>query len=138
MNLKSANHSRWLNWTPPTHGSDDTAETGPTKPSKPGFVGFDGTNSNGGSEIQPNQHLDLEALRISMERLEGTHISIAVSHDGTIRVAQGDIQVQELIKHGLTVYSPADMYHYVQLEPNERRMLRSFQKQFAGSIEWKA
>ncbi len=140
MSLKPAKQSRWMNWTPATRVSENAEETEPTKPSKPGFVGFEGTDLGKGPEIplQPDRQPDLKALRTSMERLEAAQIFIAVSADGTIRIAQGNAQVRQLKKDGLTVYSPADMYHYVQLEPHERCMLRNFQEQFGGSIEWKS
>ena len=73
-----------------------------------------------------------------MKRLEADHIFVAVSEDGTIRIAEGNAKAQQLAKNRFTVYSPADMYHYVQLEPHERRMLRNFRKQFGGTIEWKS
>src|ERR1039458_2998266 len=43
--------SRWLDWTPETHISLDSAEVGPTKPSKPGSVGFVGATSAESPEI---------------------------------------------------------------------------------------
>ena len=43
--------SRWLDWTPKTHISADSAEGGPTKPSKPGSVGFVGATSVESPEI---------------------------------------------------------------------------------------
>lgn len=45
------NLSRWLDWTPQTHISADSAEGGPTKPSKPGSVGFVGATSAESPEI---------------------------------------------------------------------------------------
>lgn len=43
--------SRWLDWTPKTLISADSAEDGPTKPSKPGSVGFVGATSVESPEI---------------------------------------------------------------------------------------
>jgi hypothetical protein len=140
MSMKSAKNSRWMNWTPKPGISEDSPEMEPTKPSKPGFVGFDGSISAERPDIQVeiDQHPDIAALHTSMKRLQANHISVAVSEDGTIRIAETDTQARELAKVGFTVYSPSDMYHYVQLEPHERRMLRNFTKQFGGTIEWRS
>jgi hypothetical protein len=140
MSMKSAKNSRWMNWRPRPRISEDSPELEPTKPSKPGFVGFDGPISAETPEIQVeiDQHPDIATLHVSMKRLEANHISVSVSEEGTIRIAETDAQARDLAEAGFTVYSPADMYHYVQFEPHERRMLRSFKKQFGGTIEWRS
>jgi len=63
-------------------------------------------------------------LEGSMRRLQATSVSIAVWEDGSIRVVVTDSETAQAIDGGATVYSPPDMYYYVQLDPRERRMLQ--------------
>src|SRR5262245_51145773 len=62
----------------------------------------------------------------SMRRLEHLGVCIAVWEDGTMRVLVSEADTGRAIENGGTIYSPSDMYHYVQLEPHERRMLHEF------------
>jgi len=80
------------------------------------------------------RHLELEE---SMRRLESAHISIAVFEDGSMRVIQPESEVHSFsaLKDGATVYSPRDMYHYINLSAHERRMLHSFKRTFGGTVE---
>src|SRR5262245_9015294 len=81
----------------------------------------DTSNKNSESEL-------VTELEASMECLEANHISIAVLDDGTMRIVQGSTQLQQAVKDGFTIYLPRDMYHVVQLEPHERRLLWNFKK----------
>src|SRR5262249_2138113 len=78
------------------------------------------------------RRLELEA---SIKRLEAAGITIAIWEDGSMRVLVTD-SVQT-IDAGGTIYSPRDMYHFVQLTEKERRMLHSFKKRFGGIPEWR-
>jgi hypothetical protein len=80
---------------------------------------------------------DLADLEGSMRRLEAASVSIAVWEDGRMRVLVTEADTLGGIKDAGTIYSPHDMYYYVQLTPPERRMLHAFKKKFGGSIEWK-
>ena len=80
---------------------------------------------------------DADELFESMRRLEALGICIAVWEDGSMRVLVTEEDTIRAIGDGGTIYSPADMWHFVRLEPNERRMLHRFKKQFGGSIEWR-
>jgi hypothetical protein len=73
----------------------------------------------------------------SMRRLESDDISIGVSDDGTVRLIKNHAELQRTVKDGFTVYTPADMWHYVQLKPHERRLLQSFKKIHGETILWK-
>jgi len=79
------------------------------------------------------RRLELEASR---NRLESAGICVAVWDDGSMRVVVTESETVQAIDAGGTVYSPADMWHYVQLEPHERRMLYSFKKRFGGIVSW--
>ena len=74
-----------------------------------------------------------------MERLKATEICIAVWEDGSMRIVLSQNDAVKTIDDGSTLYSPLDMFHYVQLEPHERRMLHEFKKRFGvgGTSEWK-
>src|SRR5262249_10835928 len=63
-------------------------------------------------------------LQESMRRLETTNVCIAVWEDGSMRVVVNQGDKVQAIDQGGVVYSPADMWHYIQLEPHDRRMLR--------------
>jgi len=128
-----------MNWSPEPSISGPSAETKPSKPSKPSSEGFDGLTSADSPEIAPAfERVDDQTAEASMKRLEVSHISIAVLDDGTMRIVQGQLQTRRAIKDGFTIYSPKDMYHFVQLGPHERRLLHSFKKRFGGSVEWKS
>src|SRR5262245_8274829 len=73
------------------------------------------------------QFLELEA---SVERLESAAINIAVWEDGSTRVITCEADLIRVIRDRGTIYSPADMYHYVQLEPHDRHMLHQFKLRF--------
>jgi hypothetical protein len=72
-----------------------------------------------------------------MQRLEAADICIAVWEDGSTRVVITEAETVQTINDGGTIYSAADMYYYVHLEPHERRMLHEFKKRFRGRTEWK-
>jgi len=76
-------------------------------------------------------------LEASMRRLEASGISIAVWEDGSMRVVVAGPETTGAITDGGTIYSSADMYHYLHLEPHERRMLHEFKKRFGGTVEWR-
>jgi len=76
-----------------------------------------------------NKELDEESMR----RLECQGVNIAIWDSGEMRVAES----LQAIDDGGTIYSPRDMYHYVQLEPHERMLLHQFKKRFGGNTEWK-
>jgi hypothetical protein len=76
-------------------------------------------------------------LSDSMRRLEASGICVAIFEDGRMRVLVSEADKVRAIDAGGTVYSPADMYHYVRLTEPERRMVHSFKKQFGGTTEWR-
>jgi hypothetical protein len=73
----------------------------------------------------------------SKRRLESAGISIAVWEDGSFRVLVSEADTLQAIGEGSTIYSPADMFFYVQLEPGERKLLHAFKRRFGGSTEWR-
>src|SRR5262249_13124854 len=79
----------------------------------------------------------LGELEASMKRLESQNILIAVNDDGDLRIVISEDQANRAIEDGYTIYTPRDMYYYVQLEPAERKMLREFKRRWNGSIEWR-
>ena len=77
-------------------------------------------------------------LSESMRRLEAARVSIAVLESGEMRVVQTETELAQAIE-AYVVYSPRDMYYYIQLQPQERRMLHGFKKRFgAAAAEWNA
>jgi hypothetical protein len=75
-------------------------------------------------------------LQASMERLETTGICIAVFEDGEMRVIVRSAETDKTMEKA-AIYSPSDMFHYVQLEQDERHMLHDFKKRFGGTTEWR-
>jgi len=75
--------------------------------------------------------LELEA---SMHRLEEARVFVSVSDDGSMRIL-----IAEAVPDNTpgSLFSPRDMYHYIQLQPHERRMLHEFKRGFGGSMEWR-
>ena len=90
------------------------------------------TNAAAGEE-----HSELSELEASIRRLEAGGISIAIFEKGAMRVVTSQAGSAVAAHDGGTVYSPADMLHYIELSQSERRMLHRFKKQFGASIEWK-
>jgi hypothetical protein len=82
-------------------------------------------------------------LEASMRRLEAADIRVAIftsEADAGLRVTdrriRTDAEAKQAVIEGGVIYSPADIYHYIQLEPCERRMLHAFKKRFGGTTEW--
>jgi hypothetical protein len=69
--------------------------------------------------------------------LEAAGINVAIWDDGEMRVVITQADTVQAIDDGGTIYSPQDMWHYIQLEPHERRMLHQFKKRFGGTTEWR-
>jgi len=80
--------------------------------------------------------LQLLELEASMRRLETRDICLAIWESGEMRIVVSQSDSVTAINNGATIYRPRDMYHYVQLEPHERRMLHEFKKRFGGTSEW--
>jgi hypothetical protein len=83
-------------------------------------------------------------LEASMRRLEAADMRIAIfisEAEAGLRVTDREIRTDAEAKQaaieGEVIYTPSDMYHYVQLEPHERRVLHDFKKRFGGATEWK-
>ena len=55
---------------------------------------------------------------------------------GRIRLSVSQSDSLAAIDEGGTIYSPTDMFHYIQLGPHERRMVRDFKKRFGGTEVW--
>ena len=72
----------------------------------------------------------------SMKRLEALSISIGVLDDGTMHVVQTNDEAADAIERGFSIYSPRDMYYYVQLPPHERILLHNMKRRFGGTIQW--
>jgi len=72
----------------------------------------------------------------SMHRLDAAGTLVAVC-DGLVRIIRTDGQAHQAVLDGFTLYTPADMSHYVQLEMHERRMLHEFKRRFGGIVEWR-
>jgi hypothetical protein len=68
-----------------------------------------------------------------MHRLEEARVFVSVSDDGSMRI----IVVEETPDGREALFSPRDMYQYIQLEPHEQRMLYEFKKRFGGRTTWK-
>jgi TubC N-terminal docking domain len=88
------------------------------------------------------RHLELEA---SMRRLEAADIRLAIFISEidaglclTDRVIRTDAAAEQSVSEGAVIYTPADMWHYIQLEPRDRRRLHEFKKGFGGTTEWKS
>jgi hypothetical protein len=62
-------------------------------------------------------------LLSSMKRLEAQQISIAVWPTGEFRVVTGEA-VGQAWRDGGMVFDPGEMYAYVQLNPEERKLFR--------------
>jgi hypothetical protein len=77
-----------------------------------------------------------DLLEASMRRLEDMMVSVSVCDDGSMRIVT-DATSAEAVRAGGVAYTPEDMWHYVQLDQRERRLLHSFKKQFGGTMEWK-
>src|SRR5439155_5518831 len=77
------------------------------------------------------------SLDASLRRLEAAGIFIAVLDSGEMRVVHAEEEATDATERGFTIYSPKDLYFFIQLEEHERRLLHSFKKQFGGAIEWK-
>jgi hypothetical protein len=75
-------------------------------------------------------------LERSMRRLQAVQICIAVWEDGSMRIIQSG-NGEQATTDGATVYTPRDMYHYIQLATHERRLLHEFKKRFGGTTEWR-
>jgi hypothetical protein len=87
--------------------------------------------------------LQTRELEESMRRLEAANIRIAVfvtEIDAGLQVShrevRNDSEAQQAITEGGVIYTPMDMFAYIQLAPNERRILRDFGR-FRGTVEWK-
>ena len=87
-------------------------------------------------ETPLRQPRDSDALSESMRRLESAGICIAIWEDGSMRVLVNESDTLKAIENSATVYSPADLYHYVHLQPRERRLLHQFKRMFGGTTEW--
>ena len=89
------------------------------------------------SDKRPPVETDPEdPLRSSMKRLEAAGISIAIWEDGSMRVIVSKSDSAAAIKDGGTIYSPRDMYYFVQLPPQERMVLHDMKRRFGGTIRW--
>jgi hypothetical protein len=108
--------------------SEEPPPVEPSASSKP-EVAKEANKANKALEAFPD-------LGPSFLRLQVEGISIAVLEDGTMRVVRDPAETQRAIRDGFTVYSPDDMYHYVQLQPHERRLLHSFKKKYGGTTQW--
>src|SRR5690349_1732471 len=75
-------------------------------------------------------------LEDSMRRLEAARIRIAVWENGSMRVLVWEPNMAENVEPGGTIYTPEEMFYYVKLEEDERRMLHEFKKRFGGTTEW--
>jgi hypothetical protein len=83
-------------------------------------------------------------LEASKRRLEAADVRIAIfisETDAGLRVTNREIltdaEAKQALIDGAVIYTPADMYLYIQLEPGERQMLHAFKKRFGGTIDWK-
>jgi hypothetical protein len=76
-------------------------------------------------------------LYASMKRLEACGICIGIFEDGRMRVVATEGETVAATDEGGTIYSPADMYYYIHLEPRDRRMLHAFKRKFGGTTEWR-
>jgi hypothetical protein len=77
-------------------------------------------------------------LEQSMRRLEAAGIRIAIWENGAMRILMTENDALTAVDCGGTVYSPTDMFCYVQLQPDERRMLHDFKKSFGGTTKWES
>ena len=105
---------------------------------KTGTPGTDNTDSS----KRPTKGLSRQTgrtdpLEASRDRLCAARISIAVFDDGSMRIIKTGTPPDRSKPEGFTEYSAEDLWHYVQLEPQERRLLHSFKKRFGGSTEWR-
>jgi hypothetical protein len=84
-----------------------------------------------------NTKEEADELLASMRRLESVGVCIAILETGDMRVVRTEAETLKAIDDGYVIYSPQDMYYYVQLEPRERKMLHDSKKRFGGTVEWK-
>ena len=84
-------------------------------------------------------------LEASIRRLEAANIRIALfvtEIDAGLQVSdsqvRNDSEAQQAMTEGGVIYTPMDMFAYIQLAPNERRILHDFKRRFRGTVEWKA
>jgi len=83
------------------------------------------------------QSRDSDELSESMRRLEARGVNIAIWDTGEMRVVITETDTVQAIDDGGMIYSPADIYHYVKLEPHERMLLHQFKKRFGGTVEYR-
>jgi hypothetical protein len=77
---------------------------------------------------------DLETSRSS---LEAAGITIAILSSGEMRVVTSEADRLDAAAHRFAVYSPADMYFYIRLDPHDREQMREFKKHYPLSTwEW--
>ncbi len=79
---------------------------------------------------------NMRELIESLQRLERAALAIAVFNDGSFRVIHAGAYGQPASEH-FTVWSPMDMFFYVLLPPEERRIFLSFKK-LGGTMEWRS
>jgi hypothetical protein len=96
--------------------------------------GTEQRNSSGGIGTLPGTESGTDKLFASMQCLQASGVSIAISEDGDMEVV---LTGHQAAQPDLTVYSPADMFIYVTLREHERRMLHQFKKRFGGTTEWR-
>jgi len=90
-------------------------------------------------EARKHTNDDIE-LRQSMERLEAAGIRFAFhTTRRTYRLIDNDVDQSRAVKDGFSIWSPRDMYEYVNLPPHMRELLRHFKKMFGeSSFEWES
>jgi hypothetical protein len=76
-----------------------------------------------------SSHRTTDDLTESLKRLESANILLAISEDGDLRIVLTEAAGHQAIRDGYSMYEPSDAYHYVQLDPDERRMLREWKLQ---------
>jgi hypothetical protein len=101
------------------------------------------TGEKAGTSV--GQSRDSDELYLSMRRLEAADIRIAMfvtEIDAWLQVTDREVrnnaEAQQAINDGGVIYTPSDMYCYVQLDRYQRRMLNDFKRQFGGTVAWKA
>jgi|GEM_PF-4313428 len=74
-------------------------------------------------------------LARSKERLDASRLLVSIEPSGTMRLLHGDsAELQRTIRAGAVTYTPEEMFLYVRLNGEERRMVRELKsiKQTGG------
>lgn len=89
------------------------------------------------SARSPNTSAEHSEFEASLNHLASVGISIAILADGSMRVVQTPAEASQAAADGYVVYTPKDMYYFIQLDRHEREVLHGFKSCYPGIVEWR-